>query len=105
MATKNFYNENRHEQKKTQLKKIIASLFFLLFRRRRKRRSLESQVEESNNLTKKVKEKNVVSLVKMAQATRTFWTQAEALEFLTERQKINNSVNRRNHWFTIIFLL
>ncbi|CAF3940837.1 unnamed protein product [Rotaria sp. Silwood2] len=27
----------------------------------------------------------------MAHATRTFWTQAEALEFITERQKNNNS--------------
>ncbi|CAF2514445.1 unnamed protein product [Rotaria sp. Silwood2] len=31
----------------------------------------------------------------MAHATRTFWTQAEALEFITERQKNNNSVNHR----------
>jgi hypothetical protein len=32
-----------------------------------------------------------LSLMKMAHATKTFWTQAEALEFITERQKTNNS--------------
>ncbi len=33
--------------------------------------------------------------MKMAQATRTFWSQAEALEFITEKQKNDNSVNDR----------
>jgi hypothetical protein len=32
-----------------------------------------------------------LSLMKMAHATKTFWTQAEALEFITERQKNDNT--------------
>jgi hypothetical protein len=43
----------------------------------------------------------------MAHATRTFWTQAEALEFIVERQ---NNVNSVNNLFScikidLIFLL
>jgi hypothetical protein len=29
--------------------------------------------------------------MKMAHATRTFWSQAEALEFISERQKTNST--------------
>jgi hypothetical protein len=32
-----------------------------------------------------------LSLMKMAQATRTFWSQSEALDFIANRQKMNNS--------------
>ena len=47
-----------------------------------------------------------VTLMKMAHATRTFWTQAEALEFITERQKNENNVNIENigNIFIYVFL-
>jgi hypothetical protein len=46
--------------------------------------------------------------MKMAQATRTFWSQAEALEFITEKQKNDNSVNDRfcfNDWLCFLLVL
>jgi hypothetical protein len=42
--------------------------------------------------------------MKMAHATRTFWTQAEALEFIAERQKDVNSVNRSKNDYLFVFL-
>ncbi len=55
----------------------------------RKRQPL---INVDDSLMKKHRENtHQLSLMKMAHATRTFWTQAEALEFITERQKIENS--------------
>ncbi|CAF5188562.1 unnamed protein product, partial [Rotaria magnacalcarata] len=49
-------------------------------------------VNVDDSLTKKRLENNhQLSLMKMAYTTRTFWSQAEALEFMMERQKNNNS--------------
>lgn len=39
---------------------------------------------------------NRLPLIKIAHATRTFWTQAEALEFIAERQKIEKKINLVN---------
>ncbi len=55
----------------------------------RKRQAL-ANVDDS--LIKKHQENNhQLSLMKMAHATKTFWSQAEALEFISEKQKTNNS--------------
>ncbi|CAF1066297.1 unnamed protein product [Rotaria sordida] len=50
-----------------------------------KRRLPLANIDDS--MTRKRHNHNRLSLIKMAQATRTFWTQAEALEFINERQK------------------
>ena len=42
---------------------------------------------------KKRQDINRLSLMKMAHATRTFWTQAEALQFIADRQNNDNSVD------------
>ena len=41
--------------------------------------------------------------MKMAHATRTFWTQAEALDFIAEKQKNNNSVIHSRSFFFLLF--
>ena len=46
--------------------------------------------------TRKRPDHNRLTLTKMAQATRTFWTQAEALEFIAERQKNEHNINSGN---------
>ncbi|CAM4775561.1 unnamed protein product [Rotaria magnacalcarata] len=49
-------------------------------------------VNVDDSLTKKrLENSHQLSLMKMAYTTRTFWSQAEALEFMMERQKNNNS--------------
>ncbi len=55
----------------------------------RKRQPL---VHVEDSLLKKHRQNNHrLSLMKMAHATRTFWSQAEALEFISERQKTNST--------------
>ncbi|CAF0928535.1 unnamed protein product [Adineta ricciae] len=56
----------------------------------KKRRPL-ADIDDS--ITRKRSNQNRLSLIKMAHATRTFWTQAEALEYITERQKNKRSIN------------
>lgn len=50
-------------------------------------------VIDQNERRKSFKD-NRVSLIKLAHATRTFWTQAEALEYIDQRQK--NSKNQHH---------
>lgn len=68
-----------------ELYRIVS--FFLYINRKRQ---VLANVNEC--LVKKTRETNhQLSLMKMACATRTFWSQAEALEFITERQKDDKS--------------
>jgi hypothetical protein len=46
-----------------------------------------------DSMTRKRANHNRLSLMKMAHATRTFWTQAEALEYIAERQKNHKTIN------------
>jgi hypothetical protein len=55
----------------------------------RKRRAL-GNIDES--WTAKRSESSRLSLMKMAHATQTFWTQAEALEFISKRQSQTHRV-------------
>lgn len=57
----------------------------------RKRQPL-ANIDET--ITKRRPNSNKLTLLKLAHATRTFWTQAEALEYINERQKID-TVNIR----------
>ena len=69
----------------------------------RKRRPL-ADIDDS--MTRKRSNHNRLTLTKMAHATRTFWTQAEALEFIAERQKNEKTidlVNTLNKRFFIRF--
>ncbi len=69
---------------------------FCFFLENRKRQPL-ANIDDS--MTKKCRNNNRPTLLKMAHATRTFWTQAEALEFIAERQKkekIMDTVNMRD---------
>ena len=45
------------------------------------------QIVDEGVAAKKRPDKNRIPLIKMAQATRTFWSQDEALKFMTRRQK------------------
>ena len=85
MASNSFYNQSRQERRANEKNDIISSFV------RRKRRPL-GDVDDS--WAKKRPDKHRLSLTKMAHATRTFWTQAEALEFIAQRQKNNHSVTR-----------
>ena len=71
---------------------MIIFVFFSLLKNR-KRLPL-ADIDES--MTKKRSNNNRLSLIKMAHATRTFWTQAEALEFIAERQKSDKMINTVN---------
>jgi hypothetical protein len=46
-----------------------------------------------DSMTKRRPNQNRPTLLKMAHATRTFWTQGEALEFIAERQKKEKIIN------------
>lgn len=65
----------------------MMMLFF--FFNRRKRQPLENI---DQRLTKRIPDPNRPSLFKMAHATRTFWTQNDALEFIAERQNKSYSI-------------
>ncbi|CAF3799974.1 unnamed protein product [Rotaria sordida] len=65
----------------TSLHNCSIICFFLFNRRRLPLANID------DSMTRKRPNHNRLSLIKMAQATRTFWTQAEALEFINERQK------------------
>jgi hypothetical protein len=91
MATNTFYNQTRQE-----LKDCSIIFYFLVLLNNRKRQPLATI---DDKMTKRRPNHNRLSLLKMAHATRTFWTQAEALEFIAERQKNEkyiDSVNMRN---------
>ncbi len=64
-----------------------------------KYRKRQPLADIDDRMTKRRSDHNRLPLFKMAHATRTFWTQAEALEFIAERQKNEkniNSVSMRN---------
>jgi hypothetical protein len=65
----------------------IKNMFF--FVENRKRQPLVNL--DDSWMKKRQENHHQLSLMKMAHATKTFWTQAEALEFITERQKIDNA--------------
>lgn len=64
-------------------------MMIFVFFDRRKRQPLANIDQRS---TKKCPDPNRLSLFKMAHATRTFWTQNDALEFIAERQKKSDSL-------------
>ncbi len=45
------------------------------------------------SMTKRRPDQNRPTLLKMAHATRTFWTQHEALAFIAERQRKEKNIN------------
>ncbi len=45
------------------------------------------------SMTKRRPDQNRPTLLKMAHATRTFWTQNEALAFIAERQRKEKNIN------------
>ncbi len=49
-----------------------------------------------DSVARKRSNHNRLTLMKMAHATRTFWTQAEALEFIAERQRNEKNINSVN---------
>jgi hypothetical protein len=100
MATNTFYNPKRQE-----LKDCSIIFYFLILFNNRKRQPLANI---DDKMTKRRPNHNRLSLLKMAHTTRTFWTQAEALEFIAERQKNEkyiDSVNMRNILKKLFFFL
>ncbi len=68
-------------------------MFFFSLSKNRKRLPLADIAE---SMTRKRVNNNRLSLIKMAHATKTFWTQAEALEFIAERQRNEKNINSVN---------
>ena len=79
MAMNTFYNQTRQERNKM---KSLTNEFF----ESRKRHALDEKLLKNHQ-----ENTHRVSLMKMANATRTFWTQKDALEFINARQKLKNS--------------
>jgi hypothetical protein len=72
---------------------VFDNVFCFVLLINRKRQPLATIDDE---MTKRRPNNNQVTLLKMAHATRTFWTQAEAFEFIAERQRNEKNINSVN---------
>jgi hypothetical protein len=84
MATNNtFYNQTRQDGR--------FKCFFFNNENNSSSEYRKRQALDENVLKNHRENNHRLSLMKMAQATRTFWSQTEALDFIADRQKMNNS--------------